>query len=387
MLSYQAGDVVVLRRRPYQLLSLMGKGGQGAVFEARDPEGALVAVKLVPALPRHRNEARILAGLQADHIVRLLDVGVSKDTLILVMERLEGVDLKAIVEFCKVEGRSIPLRIVVDCLIQASMALIEATQMGHLAFHRDIKPGNLVLERSGVLKLIDFGIAHRDDMVYTGSLIGTPENMAPEQVGLTPDWRVDVRTDLYCLGLVMYELIFLEPLHTFQKGMPVPERLMRVWQGKVEGQVARAHALSRPVGAFLHRAIQRDPSARFQTPRELLGALLELRGQLPECMEIQAFAACALEATRVGGDPEVLKQAFPLRHAAPTLSLELGAPPLPIVPEISEVEEVHPAPPMPPWEGPEASALTWRRLLILTAISLGVGLGVIGVIWLVVWLT
>lgn len=292
MLAYRNGDVVVLHNKPYQLIKLLGRGGQGAVYEAKDHQDQVVAVKMMPAQERHCNEVRILASMQSDHIVRYIDAGVARGAFIMVMEKVEGVDLKTLVHHARETHRKIPEQLAIEFIVHACLGLLEALQHGKLAFHRDIKPGNLLLERSGLVKLIDFGIAHLDDMAYTGSLIGTPENMAPEQVGLSSEWKVDIRTDLFCLGLVLYELLTLETIHIFPKTMPVPERLLKVWQCELEPQLAKVDALHPALGDFMRKALQRNPAARFQTPLEMIKALSLVRAQLPEAVQLPAFAAC-----------------------------------------------------------------------------------------------
>ncbi len=295
MLSYKPGDVVVVRGRAYQLKELMGRGGQGSVFSARDAAGLEVAVKFVPAHPRHRAEVKILASFQSPHVVRLLDAGAAKDTLILVMERVNGIDLKALIRLCREQGRRIPPRVAIDLILQATIGLEHAYERAHLRVHRDIKPGNLILDGTGTLKLIDFGIARREGMEFTGSLVGTPENMAPEQLGLN-DWKVDLRTDLYCLGLVLYEMLTLETLHQFPKSMPVPQRLMEVWESRVGPRIRRIDAIHPSLGAFLRRTLQRDPSQRFQTPVEMREALHRVRRRLPSAADLPSFAASLYEA-------------------------------------------------------------------------------------------
>lgn len=311
MLVYHPGDVVVVRQRPYQLLKLVGRGGQGSVYEARDNDGNVVALKFVPAQERHRSEVRVLASMQSDHIVRLLDAGVTRSSLILVMERVEGVDLKHLIHFCRHEKRMIPPRIAVEFIMQACLGLLEALQHGKLAFHRDIKPGNLILSRDGLIKLIDFGIAHLDDMAYTGSLVGTPENMAPEQIGLNDDWKVDLRTDLYCLGLVLYELLTLDTVLHFPQHMPVPERLLKVWQADVSQPVARVATILPALGDFLHKALRRDPADRFQSPVEMLHALSAVRDQLPEAGSLVEFADVTHRVMQRGEESEKLDLLMP----------------------------------------------------------------------------
>lgn len=353
---------MVVRQKPYQLLKLMGRGGQGSVFEARDSDGQVVAIKLVPAHERHRNEVRVLASMQSDHIVRLHAAGVTRNTFILVMEKVEGIDLKGLIQFCRDEGRQIPAPIVVDFMMQSCVGLLEALQHGRLAFHRDIKPGNLILGKDGLVKLIDFGIAHLDDMAYTGSLVGTPENMAPEQVGLNEHWKVDLRTDLYCLGMVLYELLTLETVFKFTNSMPVPERLLKVWEADVNEPLTRLEQQYPSIGLFLRKALKRDPAERFQTPVEMLHALAQVREGLAETVTMASFAECIYQVTQHGEDHPLLEKALPALGARRTLtgkSLEL-----PLVPNLAASTPASQAAPLlmtqcPPLSEPTMTDTAW----------------------------
>jgi len=332
MLMHQAGDVVVVRGRPFQLVSLMARGGQGSVFEARDDQRNPVAIKLVPANARHRLETKILASLKSDHIVQLLDAGVTRDTLIMVLERVEGVDLKAMVRLCIEEERSMPPALAVELVQQACFGLLEAYAHGQVAFHRDIKPGNILLSRDGIVKLIDFGIAHREGMDYTGSLLGTPEYMAPEQLGMESNWKVDVRTDLYCLSLVLFELLTLETFYEFPAGASPAAKLKQVWDTDPTARINAARGLGWSMCRFLRKALQRDPNARFQTPAAVLEALHALRLTLPPGPSIQSVAEAFHQASQMHMKTSTLDRCLPpgprarRDHLEITLGKRLGSP-------------------------------------------------------------
>ena len=164
-------------------------------------------------------------------------------------------------------------------------------------------------------------------MEYTGSLVGTPENMAPEQVGLDDAWKVDIRTDLYCLGLVLFELLTLETLYRFPQSMPVPERLMVVWHADVRDRLRRMDAIHPALGAFMRRTLQRDPADRFQLPEEMLTALARLHNRLEEAAPLPAFAECVYQLSHESVKTPDLDKAFPpLATLAATLSMELRRP-------------------------------------------------------------
>jgi len=223
--SFVAPDVEELRPLFPQLeiLELIGKGGMGAVYKVRQPAlDRFVALKILPAhaatdpgfADRFNREARALARLQHPRIVAVHDFGVAGDLHYLVMEYVDGPNLRQVQR----NGRLTPaqaLRIVPE--------ICDALQFAHDhgIVHRDIKPENLLLDRGGHVKITDFGIAkmmgpEAETMSLTGAVdvIGTPHYMAPEQIE-TPG-TVDHRADIYSLGVVFYELLTGElPLGRF----------------------------------------------------------------------------------------------------------------------------------------------------------------------------
>jgi serine/threonine-protein kinase len=201
----------------YRIEHVLGHGGMGMVLGARHLElGELFALKLL--LPhaladedlKHRfaREARAAARLKGEHAARVHDIGRLEDGApYMVMEYLEGTDLRALL---RARG-PLPAAEAVDYMLQACHAIREAHALGIV--HRDLKPANLFLARrpdgSACMKVLDFGISKElgsvaGDLTKTGELLGSPLYMSPEQMVRRRD--VDGRSDVWALGVVLYEL-------------------------------------------------------------------------------------------------------------------------------------------------------------------------------------
>src|SRR3984957_9184121 len=211
------GDVV---GRKFVVEDVLGVGGMGVVLGARHVHlGQKVAVKLLlrsaakhtDAVTRLLREARAAVDLQSTHVVRVMDVGTLDDGLpYMVMEHLTGSDLSAVLQ----QRKALPVEEAIDYALQAMEAIAEAHTVGLV--HRDLKPANLFLTRrpdgSGLIKVLDFGISKatesspRDQsLTATAAIMGSPVYMSPEQ--LRSSKNVDARTDIWALGIILYELV------------------------------------------------------------------------------------------------------------------------------------------------------------------------------------
>ena len=212
--SVRIGEVLAGK---YEVVDHIGQGGMGYVFEGLHRGlGQRVAIKVLrkqrghdeEMIARFEREARAAAKLKSEHTARVMDVDVLEDgTPFMVMELLEGHDLET--ELCRF-GK-LPIAHAVDLVLQACSAMAEAHQRGIV--HRDLKPPNLFLCPRGdgvTVKLLDFGISKMEtegqkSVTQTSSSLGTPLYMSPEQIRSAK--HVDERTDIWSLGVILYELI------------------------------------------------------------------------------------------------------------------------------------------------------------------------------------
>ncbi|PYV13435.1 MAG: hypothetical protein DMG07_14565, partial [Acidobacteria bacterium] len=193
----------------YVLAEKLGEGAMGAVYKAYDEVlDRHVAIKTMgedirwdPELKlRFYREARSAASLHHPNIITVHDLGEEGKIAYIVMELLDGQDLKAIIR----EKAALPLEQKLSIMVQVAEGLSHAHSRGII--HRDIKPGNLHLTRGGVAKILDFGIARvpSSDLTQVGTRLGTPVYMSPEQIR---DEEYDGRSDLFSVGIVFYELL------------------------------------------------------------------------------------------------------------------------------------------------------------------------------------
>src|SRR5512139_860968 len=207
------------RLGPYEVLDLLGVGGMGEVYRARDPRlGRDVAIKVLPAevgadperLSRFEREARAVAALSHPNILTVFDVGTHEGVPYVVTELLQGETLREMIS-----RRTPTQRQVLSIAVQVAQGLDAAHGKGIV--HRDLKPENVFVTTDGRVKLLDFGLAKQvqrlasDSVEPTesspteaGQMVGTIGYMSPEQVRGLP---VDARTDVFSFGVVLYELL------------------------------------------------------------------------------------------------------------------------------------------------------------------------------------
>ncbi len=264
----------------YKTVARLGAGAFGEVFRARDGVlGRDVAVKRIkldafvePAQledvkQRFLREAQVAAQLRHPNIVTTHDIVATPATSFIVMELVDGKTLQAMLA----ERGRLPLVEAVALLAQAAAALDHAH--AHQVVHRDVKPANIMIEPGGHVKVMDFGIAKSEtgtNLTATGSIMGTPNYMSPEQArGLKVDWR----SDLFSLGCVLYECL------TGQKpfrGENVSVILVKILTEDPPDVDLAAVGLPPGTAAVLKRATAKDPAARYASGAEMIEDLRTL---------------------------------------------------------------------------------------------------------------
>jgi serine/threonine protein kinase len=194
----------------YEILEELGAGGMGRIYRAFDKKiGEEVALKLIRAeiaaderiVERFRNEIKIARQIRHANVCGMFDLGEEEKTLFISMEYVRGEDLKSVIR----RMGSLTAGKAVSIARQVAEGLAEAHKLGII--HRDLKPSNIMIDKEGNAKIMDFGIARSLAGAGTtaeGVIIGTPEYMSPEQV---EDQEVDQRSDIYSLGVVLYEMV------------------------------------------------------------------------------------------------------------------------------------------------------------------------------------
>ncbi|HZN40628.1 MAG TPA: serine/threonine-protein kinase [Planctomycetota bacterium] len=303
----------------YQLLEELGSGGFGKVWRARDQKlGRDVALKLFHPLMNDaqvestlRRERDALARVHHDGIVRLLDSGTHEDAQFLAMEYLPGSTLDKVLERLCARGDKTPGRAAVAAAIGGPPATGEqswleddwhrttarimvgvlwavAAAHAHRIHHRDLKPGNILLRPSGRPVVLDFGLAGLGDMAQgtlTGRLFGTVAYMAPEQLEVMRTGK-DARTDIYQLGLVLYEML------TFQRTFAGKERtslLEAVRRSRIPSPRQLKKDIPAPLADICMRALERDPNRRYASADAFRDDLEKwLAGQVPSVSRLGA---------------------------------------------------------------------------------------------------
>jgi Tol biopolymer transport system component len=281
----------------YEVTAQIGAGGMGEVYEGRDTRlDRTVAIKVLPealaADPRFRErfdrEARTISRLAHPNICTLLDVGEEAGTAFLVMELLEGETLERRCVRASAKGSGLPLDEALRIALQMADALVAAHRQGIV--HRDLKPGNVFLDRHGgasappLVKLLDFGLARTapaltvngatemptappQAITAEGTILGTLQYMAPEQV---EGGHVDVRTDIFAFGSVLYEMItgkkaFEGKTHT---------NLMAAILERDPPPLTTVQPLAPPlVDSIVRKCLAKNPDDRWQTASDLRSAL------------------------------------------------------------------------------------------------------------------
>ena len=258
----------------YEVLSLLGEGGMGAVYKARDVElSRMVALKVIrPDLARNRAildrfKQELILATQVTHrnVVRIYDLGEAEGIKFITMEYVEGEDLAAILH----RRVKLPPREAVAVIEQVCRALEAAHNVG--VIHRDLKPQNVMWETgSGRILVMDFGLAKTlegERMTQTGAMVGTMEYMSPEQALAG---NLDQRSDIFSLGLIFYELLTGQtPFHADS----ALASLIKRTQERVVPVSELEKSVPPELSQIVSRCLERDVALRYQNASELLADL------------------------------------------------------------------------------------------------------------------
>lgn len=265
----------------YAILRRIGSGGMADVYLAEQKSlGRQIALKILHTqlahdpkyIARFHREARAAASLVHPNIVQIYEVGEAGGFHFIAQEFVAGKSLDQLLQ----RQRFLEPALVLDVLRQVASALARAWEAGIV--HRDIKPANILLAPSGIVKVADFGLAHvlstdTNALTQVGVAMGTPLYMSPEQIEGKP---VDVRSDIYSLGVTSYHLLAGEPPFTGETALAIAVQHLN----KPAAMLAAVRAdLPETLARTIHRMLSKNPVERQASPAELLVELKELAKQ------------------------------------------------------------------------------------------------------------
>src|SRR6202050_2107496 len=277
---------------PYEIVTLLGVGGMGEVYRARDARlGRIVAIKILPAefaadsdrLGRFEREARSASALNHPNIVTIYDLGQEGSTHYIAMELIEGKTLRELLA-----GGSLPIRRAIEIAAQVAEGLAKAHEAG--IAHRDLKPDNLMITDDGFIKILDFGLAKLVSpsgeqsgeqtmsgwQTQPGTIVGTVQYMSPEQAAGA---ALDFRSDQFSFGLVLYEMV------TGKRAFPrstAAETLVAIMREQVEPIALQNPDAPAPLCWAIERCLAKDPDKRYVSTRDLARELAALHDRFSE---------------------------------------------------------------------------------------------------------
>ncbi|MEK6303754.1 MAG: protein kinase [Acidobacteriota bacterium] len=325
---------------PYQLLELLAKGGMGEVYLAEDIRlGRKVALKLLPPeltsdqprVLRFQQEARTASALNHPNILTIFDIGEVESTHFIATEFVKGETLRACMSATRMSVQK-----ALNIIVQVASALGAAHEVG--VVHRDIKPENIMVRPDGIVKVLDFGIAKLTQRMPAGGssemgllplvntepgmLMGTPKYMSPEQMrGL----EVDERTDIFSLGVVLYEMLAGTPPF---EAATIGDIIVAILQNEPPPMSQHAGAVPAGLQQIVDKALCKDRDERYQTMGDLIS---DLRGQgtnaeidqqtvLPLWSGAATIVGTATELAVAATQEDIVERSG-AKRAAPTISI------------------------------------------------------------------
>src|SRR5216684_256546 len=262
----------------YEIIRLLGRGGMGAVYQAHDRElDRQVALKVIrkdmaanPEILRRFKQELILARqITHKNVIRIFDLGQADGIKFITMEYIEGQDLQGLLK----QKKKLEPAEAAKIIAQVCRALEVAHAEG--VIHRDLKPQNIMLDKTGRVYVMDFGIARStltSSMTQTGALIGTPDYMSPEQA---KGQAVDARSDLFAIGIIFYEIL------SGQSPYIADTTMGKLWKRTSEparplGELDKT--IPQPLAEIVKKCLEIDPQKRFASATELLHAIEDWQG-------------------------------------------------------------------------------------------------------------
>ena len=347
----------------YQVVQKLGRGAFGTVYKAKDRIlKRMVAIKTIhleglaaantsldELLERFRREAELAAQLKHPNIVTIYDIGETEGLSYLAMEFIDGIGLDRVI----VESG----RLSVERTASIGAQVADALDFAHRnsVVHRDIKPANIMIEPGDRVKVTDFGIAKPIDsaehLTMTGSLLGTPSYMSPEQAKGASD--LDGRSDLFAVGCVLYEMLAGQKAF---RGESITALIFKIITEEPPPIRELATDVPEAMVRIITRALAKNQEARYQTGRELADDLLALTrsGAMPTVRQAEvattAIPAGSLPPPAASGPAATLQGKAPTVVGAPTSRLE--APP--VASPRRAAPSPAPSPPLRPLVSPPA---------------------------------
>jgi len=298
----------------YRIIELVGEGAMGVVYRAIDPVlERTVAIKVMndsiarqaDLRKRFLHEAQAAGSLQHPNVVCIYDLGEADGHLFIAMEFVQGVDLEHLIEL----GKPLSLQAKLDIIIDVLTGLSFAHKRGIV--HRDIKPANIRVAEDGRAKIMDFGVAHlaSSSMTSTGSILGTPTFMAPEQI---TEGKTSPATDIFAVGGVLYQIL------TLMKPFDAPtlqNLFFKIITEKPRSVTELMPNLPPALDRIVNKAMAKEPADRYATALDMANDLTNVRSKLsgpeyPASVSLSQSVASAIEQSRQSTRIRTRKLAF-----------------------------------------------------------------------------